>query len=127
MEIRIIGEIEDFRKDSVKKGKCLICFRKITLINIKKAIEKQNRKLALIKKGLISYDKNKPAFINYDRDLKYEAWVEKELWEIIKQGKLAKICSKGEEPTYINKEQVFLKCNHCNKITNLKSRKGGGK
>ena len=71
----IIADIEDFRSDSIEKGKCLICNRKITIVSPIEAFERFNRKKLLVEKGLISFDRNVTAFINYARDFEYEKWV----------------------------------------------------
>lgn len=38
--------------------------------------------------------------------------------ELVKEGKLAKIIPQPGHPSYINADQVVIKCNHCGKLTN---------
>lgn len=43
--------------------------------------------------------------------------IKESLWDMVIEGKLAKIYD-GKEWTYLNANQVMVKCDHCNNITN---------
>ena len=74
----IIGDLEDFRKESLVNHKCIICGRKMTPLSIKESLEKQNVKEKLVKLRFISFNYKVEAFINYDRDFEYEDWFVKD-------------------------------------------------
>lgn len=71
----IIADLEDWRSESAEKGKCVVCHRNFTLISVKESLERKRRIDFFVKKGIISFEKNIQAFLNYDRDFEYEDWV----------------------------------------------------
>ena len=48
-----------------------------------------------------------------------ETDVNESLWDFVLNGSLAKIIVAEGKPSYINANQIYVKCNHCNKITNM--------